>query len=57
MKPIHFASIQGSVATLKALTKLGADPRSPTQDNVCVKRMYIHVIEMQQYNYCHIMID
>lgn len=34
MKPIHYASIQGSVNTFKALTKLGADPQSRTQDDV-----------------------
>ena len=34
MKPIHFASIQGSVNTFKALTKLGADPQSRTEDDV-----------------------
>ena len=34
MKPIHFASIQGNVKAFKALTKLGSDPRSPTQNDV-----------------------
>ena len=32
MKPIHFASIQGSISMFKVLTKLGSDPKSPTRN-------------------------
>ena len=34
MKPIHFGSIHGNVSTLKVLINLGADPRSPRENDV-----------------------
>ena len=40
MKPIHFASIQGSISTFKVLAKLGSDPRSPTR-NVRMKDLFL----------------
>ena len=32
--PIHIASSYGQVDMIRALTKLGSDPRSPTHDQV-----------------------
>ena len=46
MKPIHFASIQGSVNMFKLFTKLGSDPRSPTQDNVKKVFNYIFLVRI-----------
>ena len=40
MLPIHFATIYGKVNMIRALVKLGSDPRSPSHDKVfnCVYR-------------------
>ena len=65
MKPIHCVSIQGSVSTFKVLINLGADPRSPRENDVrifyCVYlttyvciHIYIHIYIL--CNYIHIRI-
>jgi len=61
MKPIHFASVQGNVKTFKVLIKLGSDPRSPTQNDVCVnyKRLYLCMYicnnyMLNTYNYMYV---
>ena len=50
MKPIHFASTQGSISTFKVLTKLGSDPRSLTR-KVSMKNSFLFGTSGYAYNY------
>lgn len=53
MKPIHFASTQGSISTFKVLTKLGSDPRSLTC-KVSMKNSFLLGISGYAYMHVHL---